>query len=64
MRQYRHCYYIDAAASSGITRLMNSLKGLSPDERREAMEILVAVLVYELGNEEADTLSRIALAYR
>jgi hypothetical protein len=51
---------ISTNTAGGITRFINSLEGLSPEDRRIAFEDLVM----QLTNEDADRLSRIALAYR
>jgi hypothetical protein len=58
----RRCYTYDvsSATASGITRFVNSLEGLSPEDRRSAFYDLVL----SLEREDVDQLSRIALAHR
>jgi hypothetical protein len=60
MNRPRYDYRVSTATACGITRLVNSLKGLSPDERRTAFTDLVQAL----SSEDVDQLSRMALAHR
>jgi len=59
-KNFHYGHRVSTNTAAGITRFINSLEGLSPEDRRIAFEYLVR----QLTNEDADRLSRIALAYR